>query len=124
MIKSSPYDIVKNIMMTPACMMRSHDGIELAIREMRANALSSIYVVNDEMQFEGIITIAQAIRAHREHLRPADVMEREIQTTHGDALIADIMPVAAETPFPIAVVDEENRLQGIVTKSSVLTALM
>lgn len=115
---------VKNIMMTPACMMRVHDGVELAIREMRANALSSIYVVNDEMQFEGILTIAQAIRAHREHLRPADVMERGIQTTRGDTLIADIMPVAAETPFPIAVVDEENRLQGIVTKSSVLTALM
>lgn len=51
-------------------------------------------------------------------------MEREIQTTHDDVLVADIMPVAAETPFPIAVVDSDNRLMGIVTKSSVLTALM
>ena len=115
---------VRNIMMTPSCVMRAHDGIDHALREMRANALSSIYVVNDEMQFEGILTVAQAIRAHREQLKTSEVMEREIQTTHDDVLVADIMPVAAETPFPIAVVDSDNRLMGIVTKSSVLTALM
>ncbi len=115
---------VKNIMMTPSCIMMLHDGIDHALREMRSNALSSIYVVDDEMHFEGILTVAQAIHARRENLKPGDVLERNIQTTHDDVLVADIMPVAAETPFPIAVVDGENRLQGIVTKSGVLTALM
>lgn len=115
---------VKNIMMTPSCVMRTHDGIDHALREMRANALSSIYVVDDDMRFEGILTVAQAIQARRDNLKTKDVMERKIHTTHDDVLVADIMPIAAETPFPIAVVDDQNRLKGIVTKSGVLTALM
>ena len=44
--------------------------------------------------------------------------------TTPDALVADIMPMAAEAAYPIAVVDGDGRLQGIVTKASVLASLI
>ena len=39
-------------------------------------------------------------------------------------MVSDIMPVAAETPYPIAVVDGDGQLKGIVTKASVLSSLI
>ena len=44
-----------------------------------------------------------AIRAQRNGLAIGDVMRREVQTTTPDALVADIMPMAAEAAYPIAV---------------------
>ena len=47
-----------------------------------------------------------------------------MQTATPDTLIADAISLAAEAPFPIAVVDEEGVLLGIVTKASILSSLM
>lgn len=115
---------VKNIMMTPTCLMRRADGAEHAIREMRKNALSTVYVVDDDLRLEGVLTITEAIRALREGLSVGEVMASNIATTTEDALVADILPVAAETLYPIAVTDGENRLRGIVTKAGVLSSLI
>jgi glycine betaine/proline transport system ATP-binding protein len=48
----------------------------------------------------------------------------ELPTAAPDTLISDLIPVAAEAPFPIAVVTPENRLLGIVTKAAVLASLI
>lgn len=115
---------VKNIMMTPSCLMRRADGPEHAIREMRKNALSTVYVVDDDLRMEGVLTISEAIRAVREGLAVGEVMDRKFKTTTEDTLVADILPIAAETLYPIAVTDSENHLRGLVTKASVLSSLI
>ena len=115
---------VKNIMITPSSLIRRADGADHAIREMRKNALSTVYVVDDDLRLEGVLTITEAIRALREGLSVGEVMASNIATTTEDALVADVLPVAAETLYPIAVVDGESRLRGIVTKASVLSSLI
>lgn len=115
---------VKNIMITPSSLIRRADGADHAIREMRKNALSTVYVVDDDLRLEGVLTITEAIRALREGLSVGEVMASNIATTTEDALVADVLPVAAETLYPIAVLDGENRLRGIVTKASVLSSLI
>ena len=52
------------------------------------------------------------------------LVRRDVQTASPDDLVSDIMPMAAEATYPIAVVDAEGRLKGIVTKASVLAALL
>ncbi|HWP50817.1 MAG TPA: glycine betaine/L-proline ABC transporter ATP-binding protein [Clostridia bacterium] len=115
---------VKNIMMTPSCLMRRTDGAEHAIREMRKNALSTVYVVDDDLRMEGVLTISEAIRALRVGLSVGEVMDRNVKTTTADVLVADILPIAAETLYPIAVTDCEKHLCGIVTKAGVLSSLI
>lgn len=115
---------VKNIMMTPSCLICRTDGAEHAIREMRKNALSTVYVVDDDLRLEGVLTISEAIRALREGLSVGEVMAHNVETTTEDALVADILPIAAETLYPIAVMDNENHLRGIVTKAGVLSSLI
>lgn len=114
---------VRNIMITPSSIARLSDGPEHAIHEMRKNALSTVYVVDDRLHLAGILTIRDAIRAHQEGLTIAQVVQ-DVKTTTPDVLVADIMPIAAETVYPIAVVDADGQLQGIVTKASVLSSLL
>ncbi len=115
---------VRNIMITPSSIARLSDGPEHAIHEMRKNALSTVYVVDDQLRLAGILTIRDAIRAHQEGLTIPQVIQTDVQTTTSDVLVADIMPIAAEAVYPIAVVDADGQLQGIVTKASVLSSLL
>jgi glycine betaine/proline transport system ATP-binding protein len=115
---------VRNIMITPSSLVRIHDGIDHAISEMRNNALSTVYVVDDKLRMMGILTISAAIRARQQNGTIQDVLETGVQTTTADKLVADIMPLAAQAAYPIAVVDTQNQLQGIVTKASVLSSLI
>jgi glycine betaine/proline transport system ATP-binding protein len=115
---------VKNVMITPNCIARLKDKPNYAMRMMKNNKVSSAYVVNEKMQFEGVITIDDAIRANKEQLSITDVLISDVPTTTPDALLADIISIAAETKFPIAVVDDNNNnLKGIVSKADVLSSI-
>ncbi len=115
---------VKHIMVIPTCVVRLKDSPQHAIREMRANGTSTAYVVGERMKLRGIVTIDGAVRANREGLPLADVYVQDVLTTQRDTLISDILPVAAEAKYPIAVLEDDGSLQGIVTKASVLSSLI
>lgn len=114
---------VKNVMTTPNSIVRLKDNPIFAINMMRTNKVSSAYVVTDKMKLEGIITIDDAIRANKEKLTIADVLIKDIATTTPDTLLNDIISVAAETKYPIAVINGDESLKGIVTKADVLSSI-
>lgn len=115
---------VKNVMITPNSIVRLKDNLNFAIKTMRSNGVSSAYVVGDKMVLQGVVTIDDTLKASKEGLTINDVMIRDINTTSPDAILTDIMEMAATTPFPIAVVDEEHRLKGIVSKAHVLSSML
>lgn len=114
----------RNIMITPDALVRESDGAERAIRVMSRNALSTAYVVDDELRLRGILTIRDALRARQEGLTIAGMIQTDVPKTGPDTLVADIMPIAAEAPYPIGVVDDDGQLMGIVTKANVLSSLI
>ncbi|MSU00464.1 betaine/proline/choline family ABC transporter ATP-binding protein [Tissierella pigra] len=114
---------VRNVMITPNSIVRLKDNPNYAINIMRKNGVSSAYVVSEKMKLEGVITIDDTINAHRENLSISDVLIKDIETTSPDALLSDIMEMATETRFPIAVVDNGN-LKGIVSKVHVLSSII
>ena len=115
---------VRNIMITPTSLTKLTDGPAQAIEQMRKNALSTVYVVDERLRLAGILTIQEAIRAQKEGLAIRDVIQSQVPTTSPDALVADVMPLAAEAAYPLAAVDEDGQLKGIVTKASVLASLI
>ncbi len=115
---------VRSIMITPASLIKQGDGVDHALRVMRKNAISSVYVVDGQMKLNGILTLLDAMRAKRENLNLAEMIVRDIPTTSLDVSVEEIMPLAAESSYPLAVVDDERRLLGIVTKASVLSSLI
>ena len=114
---------VKNIMMTPSCLVRENDSPKNAIREMQQNSVSTAYAVDSKMVYKGIVSIDDAIRAGKENLKLFDVINKDILTASEDTLLSEILPMAAETKYPIAVLNGDGVLKGIVTKASVLSSL-
>lgn len=114
----------KHIMITPTCLIREHADPILAIKEMRANEVSTAYVVNQKMQFCGIITLNDALRGRSEGVSSlSSLVIRDVPEVHQDTLISDIMSVASATPFPLPVVDDEGRLEGIISRAAILATL-
>lgn len=115
---------VKNVMITPNSIVRLKDNLNYAINTMKSNGVSSAYVVGEKMKLQGVITIDDAIRARKDGLTISDILIKNINKTSPDTLLTDIISMATETPFPIAVVDENNSLKGIVSKVHVLSSML
>ena len=121
--KSQIYS-VKNIMQTPSCLIHSRDGVNNALKQMRDNGVSSAFVVSDKLQLIGIFTLEQALKVRAGEIDFQDAIYRNILTTSLDTQISDLIPIAAKAMFPIAVVEGDNQLKGIVTKAAVLASLI
>ena len=115
---------VKNVMITPTALARLNDQPRRAIRTMNKNAFSTVYVVDDRLMLRGILTIGDAVRAHREGLKIKDVMITEYHTVSPEVTVHDVMPISAQAAYPVAVIDDTGQLQGIVTKASVLSSMI
>lgn len=115
---------VQSVMITPTSLARVNDRPLRAIEIMRKNAFSTVYVVDHSLRLQGILTINDAVRAHREHKTIPEVMLTNLETVSPDTTVHDVMPRTAQSPFPIAVVDDSGALAGIVTKAAVLSALI
>lgn len=113
----------KNIMITPTSLIRVRDGAGNALSAMKKGGVSSAYVIDEKMVFIGVLTLEDAMKAKTENLPIDSFILRDVDRVFQETIIADIMPLAAQTRFPIAVIDEESRLKGIVSKAAVLSSL-
>ncbi len=115
---------VKHIMQTPSCMIRIKDVANNALKQMRDHSVSSAYVVGENLELIGILTIDDAMRVRTGEISIQDAVIRDILTTNEDTLVSDLISTAASAKYPIAVVDEDNHLKGIVSKAAVLSSLV
>jgi glycine betaine/proline transport system ATP-binding protein len=113
---------VRQVMITPSCIIKTSDGASRAIVEMRSNNVSSAYIVNEKMEFKGMLTLDGAIKARDTKGKISEYFSDDVITINMDATIGDAMPLAANTKYPIAVL-EDNILKGIITKASLISTL-
>lgn len=114
----------ESVMKKPDAIISSKDGIHVAIRKMQEEEISSIFVINKEKKLQGIVTIDRAVEAVRSGEKDLmKILETDLETTPPDTTLIDLMPVAVHTKYPIAVVNEENRLLGIIVRVLVLAGI-
>jgi glycine betaine/proline transport system ATP-binding protein len=114
----------KHVMIKPTAMVYLTDGLRVAIHEMQQNAISSVFVVSYGRKLEGIVTIDDAIKAIEEGKNLKDILRQDFITTEADKPLEELIPLAVESKFPIAVVGENDKFLGIVARVSVLSALV
>lgn len=115
---------VKHIMTVPGSVIKKTDGANVALNSMRASGVSSAYVVSDYMHFDGIFTLEGALSVRDGKKTFEEAIIREVPFVRNlDAPVSSIVPLAAKTQYPLAVVDEHDVFRGIVTKASVLSSL-
>ncbi len=113
---------VRQVMITPSCIVKTSDGANRAIVEMRSNNVSSAYIVNEKMEFKGMLTLDGAIKARDTKGKISDYFSDDVITIEADATIGDAMPLAANAKYPIAVL-HNKQLKGIITKASLISTL-
>lgn len=114
----------KNIMYKPSPLLFMKDGLNVAIKTMSTNGLSSVFVVDKDRILQGIITIDDTIAAIKENKTLNDIIKQDYFTTDKETYVQDLLPQASETKYPIAVVDENNKLLGIIVRAAVLSGLV
>ena len=114
----------KNIMFKPGALVSIKDGPKVAIREMRDAGISSVFVVDNERRLQGLVTIDDALKALQERRELQDILIKDYYTTGPETSIEELLPLASTTKYPLAVVDDNNKLLGIIVRVSVLSALI
>lgn len=113
-----------DVMKKPYPLITLRDGPNVALRIMREHGISSLFVVDRNRHLHGIITVEGAVEAKDLGISSLN----EIELAKGPVVnvntpVQDTLGIVAECKLPMAVVDEENRMTGIIVRGSVLAAL-
>lgn len=99
------------------------DGVNRALRKMERHVLSSLLAVDREGCLLGVLLPEDLAKAKKENLDPSDLVRNEISTVTRDTPMRDLLHNLGETRGPLAVIDEDKVLRGIIVKGSVVAAL-
>lgn len=114
----------KNIMVKPNALVSLKDGLKVAIKEMEQAGISSIFVLDQERRLQGLVTIDDAIKALKEHRQIKDILQHTYSTTGPETYMNELIQIATETKYPIAVINDEQKLLGIIARVTVLSNLV
>ncbi len=110
----------------PKRLISPREGPEVAIRRMRQMGISSLVVTGKNRDFRGYVTIDDAVKLHKKKDGKTleSILKKDMPTTSPDTPVVDLLPSVMETHVPVAVVDEDNRLHGLVMRASVIAEIM
>ena len=114
----------KHIMFKPGALVSLNHGLKVAIKEMESNGISSVFVVGNQRKLEGIVIIDDAVEAVKKKKKLEDILRQDYFTTDEETYVQELIPKAIESKYPIAVVDKNKKLLGIIVRVSVLSGLV
>jgi glycine betaine/proline transport system ATP-binding protein len=100
------------------------DGPRASLRKMKTANISSLFVLDKKRQLAGMVTAdgcADLIRQGQKDLR--QIMETDIATVLPDTPAQDLFSILSDLPTPLAVVDENKRLKGVIIRGHLLAAI-
>ncbi|WP_110665336.1 quaternary amine ABC transporter ATP-binding protein [Salinicola halophilus] len=103
---------------------RDTDGPRTVLRKMVENGLDSIYVVDRERRLLGIVTVDEIDAAAKSGQEAIDTLiSKDFPSVGPDEPLASLYKMFTGNSYPIAVIDEDSRLMGVVVKGAVLEQL-
>ncbi|MBL3715376.1 glycine betaine/L-proline ABC transporter ATP-binding protein [Lactococcus muris] len=113
----------ENIMIPALTTNIDIDGPSVALKKMKTEEVSSLMAVDKKRQFYGVITSEAAVQAKQANKSLRDVLMTDVGQVGKETLVSDILPIIYDSPTPVAVVDDEGFLKGILIRGRVLEAL-
>ncbi|AEG14960.1 glycine betaine/L-proline ABC transporter, ATPase subunit [Desulfofundulus kuznetsovii DSM 6115] len=101
------------------------DGPRVALRRMRKEGFSSIFVVTRDCKLAGLITAEEALEASESNKEDlSKILRHDFPTATPETPLNDLIPLLAHSKFPLAVIDDQNRLLGVIVRGALLAALV
>lgn len=114
----------ESVMKRPEPLVSINSGPRVAIQLMKDHGISSIYVVEGKnRRLKGILMIKDALEALKAGKSLESVMVSEIPCVAPDLPLNEVIPLIADSQYPLAVVNDSRKLLGIIVRGSVLGAL-
>lgn len=113
----------ENIMIPALTTNIDIDGPSVALKKMKTEEVSSLMAVDKKRQFYGVITSEAAVQAKQANKSLREVLMTDVGQVGKETLVSDILPIIYDSPTPVAVVDDEGFLKGILIRGRVLEAL-
>jgi glycine betaine/proline transport system ATP-binding protein len=99
-------------------------GPRLAARLMKEYGISTLFVVTQHRQLKGIVFIDDVVEAVKKDLTTLEeIVINDLTTIDLTTPLGDIIPIIADSKYPLPVVDQDGKLKGIIVRGSVLSAL-
>ncbi|MFQ5997080.1 MAG: glycine betaine/L-proline ABC transporter ATP-binding protein [Dehalococcoidales bacterium] len=115
---------VRNIMKEPEVTLYSWQGPKVAIHEMREKDVQYAFIMDPGRRLRGVITLDEARQAIRDGVTRLSKMVKGNALQIGpDQPIEEVIPLAAATDNPVAVIDEDERLIGEVPRTELLLGM-
>ena len=98
-------------------------GPRAALREMRDLQTSAALVVGRGRTLLGAVRDRDVMRQVKAGETDLSAVTEPVASVTGDVALADLYEVSVESPLPIAVVDDNNRLIGVIPRVTLLAAV-
>lgn len=103
---------------------RPTDGPRMALHKMTESGFDSLYIVGRDRRFIGLIDASAVRRAIQDQADDLSAyLDKDVPTVSPDEPLNNLFGLFAERSIPIAVVNEEQQLLGVVIKGAVLDEL-
>ena len=115
----------ESVMVKPSQVAYLSEGPTVVLRRMRQAGLSHIFVLDEERRLVGVCEAEEVARL-------AERNERELRAAVGDGAhkvgrrtpLREVLPLFVEdVGTPVAVVGEDNRLEGVVVRGALIAGL-
>ncbi len=114
-----------SIMLTQPIVVRIRkDGPEAIIRKMREKRLYALPVIGTDEQFLGEIRLKDVLRLRKEGVRDiSSIVMKEVPSVLESMTVEDMLPLLPKVQQALPVVDENNRLKGVVSTSAIIIVM-
>ena len=99
-------------------------GLAEALRKMRRRRVDSLLVTDIDHRLLGIVTAKDIHKNLPERKQIAEVMSTDVVTVKVDTSVSELLSTMQEKQVGyLPVIDEENKLQGLVTRASLVDVI-
>jgi len=122
-------DVDLSKVLTASHVMRRPETITLdrgprtALQLMRERGISNLFVIDRSKHLLGVITAEDASNAYKNNHSLQDILITDGPKVTPERLIGELFEITSSAKVPLAVVDSDNRLLGVIVRGALLGAL-
>tara|TARA_R110002096_G_scaffold13190_9_gene46896 strand:- start:1251 stop:2453 length:1203 start_codon:yes stop_codon:yes gene_type:complete len=114
-----------DVVMRPPALRLTTENIDSALREMQGTKTDYCCVFDGD-DFRGVVTesaLTDAIKANGSGRRTLFELADITQTVSSDLVLEDALPTILQSDTPVAVVDNEGKFRGVISKRRLIRVL-
>ena len=114
----------KAIMREPDAVVNEWQGPRAALRTMDSHGLDAVFLIARDFKLRGILTEEQAKDLASQRMKSLEGAQvTPALTTSPETYIEEIIPIAAKSRHPVAVVSDNGSLLGEIRRGALLTGM-